>query len=688
MHSSANQASMRGLRPALTGPSAGRGIIRRATRSAPGRRPLKSVDDAPILEISSTAESVTVPYMTTNTAKETLGFQSEVNQLLDLVINSLYSNREIFLRELISNSHDAIEKLRFAALSDESLYGGDGELAIEVEFDGKAKSITVRDNGIGMSRAEVVDNLGTIARSGTKEFFGALSGDVRQDSQLIGQFGVGFYAAFIVAERVVVYSRRAGAPAAEGVRWESDGRGQFTVEPVERPRRGTEVVLQLKEDAVEFADAYRLRSLIKRYSDHISTPIRMRKTAENEQAEWETVNHATALWTRNKQDIPDDDYKAFYKHVAHDFEDPLTWIHTKAEGKFEYTTLFYIPARPPFDLFDRDAKRGVKLYVQRVFIMDDAEQLLPRYLRFVRGVVDTRDLPLNVSRELLQRNKAIDTIRAASVKKILGQIELLAAGEDYAAFWRPFGRVLKEGVIEDAANQERVAKLLRFASTHDDLEEPAVSLEAYCGRMKEGQKAIYYLTAENFATAKSSPHLEVFRAKGIEVLLLTDPVDEWVVTHLPSFDGKPLKSVLLGQLDLDGEPSAASPEEAAEGPHQALVARIKAALAGKVKDVRISQRLTSSAACLVGDEHDMSANLQRILKAAGQDMPPAQRVLEINPAHPLLGTLAAAEESRAAELAGLLYEQAVLAEGGRLDDPAGFVQRVNQLLLDLGALKT
>ena len=621
--------------------------------------------------------------MTTTPNKETLGFQSEVNQLLDLVINSLYSNREIFLRELVSNASDAIEKLRFSALSDESLLEGDPENAIDVEFDTEARTVTIRDSGIGMTRDDVVANLGTIAKSGTREFFGALSGDARTDSQLIGQFGVGFYAAFIVADRVTVLTRKAGT--AEGVRWESDGRGEFTVEPCSRARRGTEIILHLKEDASEYADNWRLRSLIKKYSDHIAVPIRMLPTAPAEEGgeapALETVNSATALWVRSKQDISDDDYKAFYKHISHDFEDPMSWVHTKSEGKLEYTTLFFVPGRAPYDLFDRDAKRGIKLYVQRVFIMDDAEQLLPRYLRFVRGIVDTRDLPLNVSREILQRNKAIDTIRGASIKKILGLIETLAEGEDYQKFYQPFGRVLKEGVIEDAANRERVAKLLRFASTLDDKAEPAVSLESYIGRMKEGQKAIYYLTAETHATAKSSPHLEVFRARGVEVLLLSDPVDEWVVQHLTEFDGKPLRSVTQGKLELPGD--EVQPEQPEDAPESDFIAKLKAALEGKVSAVRPSTRLTDSPACLVGDDYDMSANLQRILRAAGQEVPNSTRILEVNERHPLLIRLATEEgEERFNELAVLLFEQSVLAEGGRLEDPAAFVRRVNQFLVD------
>ncbi len=625
--------------------------------------------------------------MTTTAPKETLGFQSEVNQLLDLVINSLYSNREIFLRELISNASDAIEKLRFSALSDEALYEGDAAAGIAVDFDSEARTVTLRDTGIGMTREDVISHLGTIAKSGTKEFFGGLSGDARQDSQLIGQFGVGFYAAFIVADKVTVLSRRAGAGPETGVRWESDGRGEFTVEACLRSRRGTEIILHLKEDALEFADAYRLRALVKKYSDHIAVPITMPAIAaptegEETPAARETVNSATALWVRSKQDIPDADYQSFYKHIAHDFEDPMTWVHTKSEGKLEYTTLFFIPARAPFDLFDRDAQHGIKLYVQRVFIMDDAEQLLPRYLRFVRGIVDTRDLPLNVSRELLQRNKSIDTIRGASVKKILGLIETLAEGEDYAKFWQTFGRVLKEGIIEDASNRERVAKLLRFASTQTDQAEPTTALEAYVSRMKEGQKAIYFLTAETHATAKSSPHLEVFRARGIEVLLLCEPVDEWVVQQLTEFDGRPLRSVMQGKLELPGDEETATPDAPVED--SALIVKLKAALEGKVSAVRPSTRLTDSPACLVGDDYDMSVNLQRILRAAGQEVPPARRILEVNERHPLLIRLATEDgDQRFGDLAQLLFDQAVLVEGGRLEDPAAFVRRLNTFLTEV-----
>jgi len=625
--------------------------------------------------------------MAAETAKETLGFESEVNQLLHLVINSLYSNREIFLRELVSNASDAADKLRFAALTDDGLYEGESELEITVDFSDKLKTVTVRDNGIGMSRAEAIEHLGTIAKSGTKEFFGSLSGDAQQDSQLIGQFGVGFYAAYIVADQVVVTSRRAGLSEDEGVRWESDGKGDFTVETVKRKKRGTEVVLHLKDDAVEFANGFRLRDIIKRYSDHIATSIVMPKEGEDATG-YETVNSATALWTRTKKDITDDEYKAFYKHIAHDFEDPVKWVHTKAEGKLEYTTVFFVPARAPFDLFERDARRGVKLYVQRVFIMDDAEQLLPNYLRFVRGIVDASDLPLNVSREILQHNKAIDSIRAASTKKILGMFETMAKGDDYAEFWKNFGRALKEGVVEDSANQEQISKLLRFTSTHGEGDDAGVSLEDYAGRMVDGQEAIYFLTAETLATARHSPHLEIFREKGIEVLLLCDPVDEWVTTHLNEFDGKPLKSVLHGELNLPGEekPEEEADDEKADQSGDALIEKIKAALGDSVKDVRSTERLTSSPACLVSDNDEMSANLERILKASGQELPESKRILEVNPNHPLVRRLdSETDDSKLNNWASILFEQSLLAEGGRLDDPAAFVKRMNDMLLEMGA---
>jgi len=595
--------------------------------------------------------------MAIDTAKQTLGFESEVNQLLSLVINSLYSNREIFLRELISNASDAADKLRFAALTDDALYEGDAELEIGVDYSDKLKTVTVRDNGIGMSRDEAIEHLGTIAKSGTKEFFGTLSGDAQADSQLIGQFGVGFYAAYIVADKVTVTSRRAGLSEDDGVRWESDGQGEFTVESVKRKKRGTEVVLHLKDDAAEFANGYRLREIIKRYSDHIATQISMPKEGEGATG-YESVNTATALWTRNKKDISDDEYKAFYKHIAHDFEDPVAWTHTRAEGKLEYTTVFFVPGRAPFDLFDREAKHGVKLYVQRVFIMDDAEQLLPNYLRFMRGIVDSNDL-----------------------------LETIAKGEDYNGFWKNFGRALKEGVVEDSGNQERIAKLLRFVTTHSEGDDADVSIDDYVARMKEGQDSIYYLTAETLATARHSPHLEIFREKDLEVLLLCDPVDEWVTSHLSDFDGKPLKSILHGELDLPGaeaEKETEEPSKESVEADSALVEKIKQALGDIVKDVRSTTRLTSSPACLVSDEDDMSANLERILKASGQELPMAKRILEVNPKHPLVRRLdAEADEAKLENWARMLFEQALLAEGGRLDDPAAFVKRMNDMLLEM-----
>ena len=626
--------------------------------------------------------------MAIDTAKQKLGFQSEVNQLLDLMIHSLYSNQEIFLRELISNGVDAIDKLKFEALSDDALYEGDAELEITVDYSEKLKTLTVRDNGIGMSRDEVIENLGTIAKSGTKEFFGALTGDSQKDAHLIGQFGVGFYSSFIVADKVTVTSRRAGVSEDEAVRWESDGKGEFTVETIKRKKRGTEVVLHLHKEGKQFADGYQLRRIIKRYSDHVSCPILMPKQGDGATG-YEVVNTATALWARNKKEIDDNEYKEFYKSLGHDFEDPLTWLHSKVEGKLEYTTLFYVPAKAPFDLWDREPKHGVKLYIQRVFIMDDVEQLLPRYLRFIRGIIDSNDLPLNVSREILQRNKAVDTIRSASVKKILGVFEGLAKGDGYAAFWRAFGRVIKEGIVEDPANQERIAKLLRFSSTRETDPDALVSLEDYVSRMGEDQKAIYYVIADSYSTAAKSPHLEVFRSRDIEVLLLHEPVDEWVVAHLHQFDDKPLKSITQGELDLAQDGAKDGAEKTTEGKsgseHQGLLDRIKKQLDDKVKDVRISSRLTTSPVCLVSDENEMGANLQRILKAAGQDMPESKRILEVNPEHPILARLEdETDEARFSDWTSMLYEQAVLAEGGRLDDPAGFVSRINKMLVDMG----
>ena len=628
--------------------------------------------------------------MSIDTAKEQRGFESEVRQLLDLVINSLYSNREIFLRELVSNAADAADKLRFAALSDDALYEGDSELGVHINFSDKLNTITVSDNGIGMSRDDVIEHLGTIAKSGTREFFGALSGDAQKDSQLIGQFGVGFYAAFIVAERVVVTSRKAGLPAEEGVCWESDGKGEYTVETVLRKKRGTEIVLHLKEDATEFANAFRLRDICKRYSDHISIPVSMPKSGDEGEDETgdEIINQATALWQRSKSDISDDEYKEFYKHVSHDFGDPLSWIHSKVEGKLEYTTLFYLPERAPFDLWDRDAKHGVKLYVQRVFIMDDAEELLPRYLRFVRGVVDTSDLPLNVSREIVQKNKTIETIRAASIKKILGAIEKLAKGDDYDKFIAAFGRVLKEGVIEDFANKEQIAKLLRFSSTHDNDETPAVSLEDYIGRLGDEDDTIYYIVGDSFATAKNSPHLEYFRSQGKEVLLMHEPIDEWLVTHLTEFDGKQLKSILHADLETDTDNEATDDGDNADNEtlnaHDAVLEKVKKALGDNVMDVKVSKRLTESPACLVSGEAQMSANLERILQAAGQEVPSSQRILELNVDHPMVKLIGDIDDDeRLASWSTLLYQQSILAEGGKLDDPADFVKRMNEVVLEL-----
>ena len=618
--------------------------------------------------------------MAIETAKEQRGFESEVRQLLDLVINSLYSNSEIFLRELVSNASDAADTLRFAALSDDGLYEGDSNLAVQIDFSEKLGTVTVRDNGIGMSRDEAIENLGTIAKSGSKAFFGALSGDERKDSQLIGQFGVGFYASFIVADKVIVTSRKAGLSEDEGVRWESDGKGEYTVETVRRKKRGTEVVLHLKDDAKEFASGFRLRELCKRYSDHISVPVSMPKGDEGKG--YEVINQATAMWHRSKNEISNEEYKEFYKHIAHDFEDPLAWVHSKVEGKLEYTTLLYVPAQSPFDLWDRESTHGVKLYVQRMFIMDKADELLPRYLRFIRGVIDSNDLPLNVSREMLQRNKTLDAIRSGSVKKILGMFESLAKGEDYARFWKAFGRVVKEGVIEDAANQERIAKLLRFSSTREDKPESDVSLEDYVSRMSEGQDAIYYIVADGFATAKNSPHLEYFRDKGTEVLLMHDPIDEWVVTHLNEFDGKPLKSVVHGEIE--GEESTKSEVEETDAAACELIEKVKHALADKVENVRSTLRLTSSPACLVSADAQMSANLERLLKASGQDLEGAKRILELNIEHPMVRMLQDMDDEQKIEKwSTLLFEQSVLAEGGKLDDPAGFVKRMNEVVLEL-----
>ncbi|MEW5823233.1 MAG: molecular chaperone HtpG [Pseudomonadota bacterium] len=615
--------------------------------------------------------------MSVDAPVETLEFQAEVKQLLRLMIHSLYSNREIFLRELVSNASDACDKLRFEALGDAGLYDSDPALQIEVLFDKDTKTLTVRDNGIGMSREEVIENVGTIARSGTKAFLEALEQDKAKDAALIGQFGVGFYSSFIVAERVELLTRRAGLTAGHGVRWVSDGSGQYTLETIERAARGTEVILHLKDDASEFLDGWRLRQIIRRYSDHITLPVMMRSESE-EGGEMERVNSASALWTRAKSEISDEEYAEFYKHVAHDWEAPLAWAHNRVEGRNEYTSLLFIPARAPFDLWDRDRMHGVKLYVKRVFIMDDAEKLMPRYLRFVRGVIDSNDLPLNVSREILQSSAVIDSIRAGSVKKILGQLEQMAENEaeKYATFWKEFGQVLKEGPAEDFANREQIARLLRFASTQDSAAGPVVSLKAYLERMQEGQDAIYYIIADTLAAALNSPHLEAFRKKGLEVLLLSDRVDEWLVSHLREFEGKPLKSVTRADVKLDEEDKHPEAEQAGD-----LIERFKTALGESVSDVRISTRLVDSPSCVVTDEHDMSLHLQRLLKEAGQSAPAVRPILELNVSHPLVARLKSIEDdARFSDWARLLLEQAILAEGGALDDAAGFVRRLNRLM--------
>jgi len=629
--------------------------------------------------------------------KETLGFQTEVKQLLHLMIHSLYSNKEIFLRELISNASDAADKLRFEGLAKPELFENDAELKITVGFDKEARTITISDNGIGMSRDEVIANIGTIAKSGTKAFFEQLSGDSKKDANLIGQFGVGFYSAFIVADKVSLTTRRAGSNTAEGIRWESQGEGEYTLEQVEKAGRGTDIVLYLKEGEDELLADWALKRIVRTYSDHISIPILMKKGSsygENgeviESDELEAVNAASALWTRSKSEISDEQYTEFYKHVAHDFTDPLAWSHARVEGRQEYTELLYIPARAPFDMWDRERKQGIKLYVRRVFIMEDSDKLMPQYLRFVRGVIDSNDLPLNVSREILQESKDIDAIRAGCVKKVLGLLEDLAANqtEKYAAFWKEFGQVLKEGVGEDHANKERIAKLLRFASTAVDGDEPTVSLSDYIGRMKEGQDKIYFITADTLAAARNSPHLEVFKKKGVEVLLLTDRVDEWVVGSLFEFDGKSLQSVAKGALDLGALEDEADKEaqKQAEEAAKPLVEKVQSALGDKVKEVRATVRLTDSPACLVAGEHDMSAHLERMLKAAGQKVEASKPTLEINPEHVLVKRLAEESDAgRAADLAQVLYDQALLAEGGKLEDPATFVKRINKLLLELSA---
>ncbi len=628
--------------------------------------------------------------------KETLGFQAEVKQLLQLMIHSLYSNKEIFLRELISNASDAADKLRFEGIAHPDWYGDDLELKIKVEFDKAARTVTISDNGIGMSREEVINNLGTIARSGTKEFFSKLSGDQQKDAALIGQFGVGFYSAFIVADRITVDTRRAGLPASDGVRWESDGSGEFTIETIDRPQRGTSITLHLREGEDDFLNSYQLKSIIRKYSDHISLPIQMLKEEwdadKKEQVikdEFESINQSSALWARNKSEITEEQYNEFYKHLSHDYENPLCYSLNRVEGRNEFTQLLYVPTRAPFDLWDRNKRGGIKLYVKRIFIMDDAEKLMPMYLRFVTGVIDSVDLPLNVSREILQESRDIKVIRESSTKRVLSMLEELANSDDeakkekYRTFWTQFGQVLKEGVGEDQANQGRILKLLRFSSTHVDSADQTVSLAEYVSRMKEGQDKIYYVTGESFNAAKNSPHLEIFRKKGVEVLLLSDRVDEWMLSFISEFDGKQLASVAKGGLDLGNlsDEKEKKEHEETEKQFKDLVERMKKVLEDKAKDVRVTFRLTDSPACLIADENELSGNLLRMLKAAGQNAPDMKPILEINPEHPLLLKLKG-DDKQFDDWTNLLFDQALLAEGGQLNEPASFVKRMNQLLLN------
>ena len=627
-------------------------------------------------------------------SKETLGFQTEVSQLLKLMIHSLYSNKEIFLRELISNASDACDKLRFEALTDASLMGDDSDLKIDISVDREKRTISISDNGIGMSRDEVVQNIGTIAKSGTKEFFNKLTGDQAQDATLIGQFGVGFYSSFIVADKVTLISRRAGLPESEAVCWESAGEGDFTVETVSKPSRGTQIILHLRADEDELLEGYRLKTIAQRYSDHINLPIFMPKEEWNEkeskyvlQDESDQINQASAIWARPKSEVTDEQYQDFYKHISHDMEKPLAWAHARVEGKSEYTQLLYVPSKAPYDLWNREHKRGLKLYVRRVFIMEDAEQLLPGYLRFVKGVVDSADLPLNVSREILQESRDVEAIRKGCVNRVLGMIEDMAENQHdkFAVFWTEFGSVLKEGVGEDWSNKERIAKLLRFSSTADSGDKQVVALNDYVGRMKEGQDKIYYITAETHAAAKSSPHLEIFKKKDIEVLLLSDRVDEWAVSNLQEFDGKKLVSVAKGSLDLGSIDDAADSEEEKDSADSSdLINRIKESLAGKVKDVRVSSRLVDSPSCLVSEEDEMSMNLSRMLKAAGQEVPAVEPILEINVNHPIVKKMAdEKDKDRFSDWSSIVLDQAMLADGGTLEDPATFVVKLNNLILDL-----
>lgn len=634
--------------------------------------------------------------MSVETRKETLGFQTEVKQLLHLMIHSLYSNKEIFLRELISNASDAADKLRFEALANPALLEGGDPLRIRLSFDKDARTVTLDDNGIGMSRDEVIAHLGTIAKSGTADFLKNLSGDQKNDSQLIGQFGVGFYSAFIVADQVDVYTRRAGSPASAGVHWSSKGEGEFDIADIDKAERGTRIVLHLKADESEFADGWRLRNIVKKYSDHIALPIELPKEHFGEEkdkpveVEWETVNRASALWTRPRGEVKDEEYQEFYKHVAHDFENPLTWSHNKVEGKLEYSSLLYVPGRAPFDLYQREAPKGLKLYVQRVFIMDQADQFLPLYLRFIKGVVDSNDLSLNVSREILQSGPVIDSMKSALTKRVLDMLEKLAKDkpEDYRTFWKAFGQVLKEGPAEDFANREKIAGLLRFASTSDAGGEQSVALADYLGRLKEGQDKIYYLTGESYAQVKNSPHLEVFRKKGIEVLLLTDRIDEWLMSYLPEFDGKSFVDVARGDLDLgqlDSEEDKKAQEEVAKA-KEGLIERLKGALGEQVAEVRVSHRLTDSPAILAIGEQDLGLQMRQILEATGQKVPESKPIFEINPQHPLIEKLdMEADEDRFADLSHILFDQAALAAGDSLKDPAAYVQRLNKLLVELSA---
>ena len=631
--------------------------------------------------------------MTVEAKTETRGFETEVNQLLDLMIHSLYSNKEIFLRELISNASDACDKLRFMGVSDDSLYESDIDLKVKVSFDKDARTITIRDNGIGMNREEVIDHIGTIAKSGTKSFFDALTGDESSDAKLIGQFGVGFYSSFIVADEVTLQTRKAGDSADNGVRWVSKGKGEYDIQTIDRPLRGTEITLHLRADEDEFLSDWKLRSIITQYSDHISFPVVMDKVIEPAEEggettiEEQTVNQASALWTLPKSEISDDEYKEFYKHVAHDFEEPLDWIHNRVEGTNEYTSLFYLPKRAPFDLYDRESKHGIKLYVQRVFVLEDSEQLMPKYLRFVRGLVDSNALSLNVSREILQNNKVIDSIRNGSVKKILTMLEKMAKNdpEKYQSFWNEFGRVLKEGPGEDFSNKEKIGKLLRFATTHNDSKDQTVSLEDYIARMQEGQDKIYYIAADTHSAAKNSPHLEIFRKKGIEVLLLSDRVDEWLTSHFNEFDGKTLQSVAKGELDLDKDNEDTKKEQEKKAKEsEGLVKRMKDALGDKVDSVRVSSRLTNSPACIVLNEHDMAMHMQRLMKEAGHALPGSKPILEINADHPIVKMLDKEQsEDKFKDWSDILFDQALLAEGGQLDDPASFVHKLNEMLVTI-----